>query len=104
MTTRFRIFRETVIDQALKRGGGILVCIRRIWWVLVQDRAHRVGSRFAMRSATARKHLVENRAERENIGTMIDGLPAHLLGRHIADRSHDDTRTGIDTPGRNVCL
>src|SRR6266516_2435323 len=98
MKTRFRSFFETVIDQAFKRGRDILVCIRKIWWVLFQDRAHRVGSRFAMKSATARKHLVENRAERENIGTMIDGLPANLLGRHIADRSHDDTRTGIDTP------
>src|SRR5438128_5168950 len=104
MKTRLGILFQTVINQPFKRRRDILVCIRKIWWVLFQNRAHRVGSRLAVKGATAGKHLVENCAERENIGTMIYGLPAHLLWRHIAHSSHDDSRTRVDTSGRNVCL
>ena len=55
-----------------------------------------------MKCALARDHLVENGAESKNIGAMINGFAAHLLGSHISRRSHDNPgesgRTGDSQP------
>ena len=57
--------------------------IRRI---LGQDRRHRVGGGLAFEGALAAEHLVEHRAKRKHVRAMIDREPAHLLGRHVAER------------------
>src|SRR5437588_9646834 len=57
-----------------------------------------------MERAAAGKHLVQNRAERKDVGTMIDSLPAYLFGRHVTHRAHHDTRASIDASRRYICL
>ena len=46
--------------------------------------------RFASECALPPQHFVKHHAEAENIATMAGFEPAHLLGRHVADGSHDD--------------
>ena len=48
------------------------------------DRAHRM-----FRAAASDEHVVEDQAERVDVGTLIDGLPSRLLGRHVLDRADD---------------
>ena len=47
-----------------------------------------------MERAASREHLVEDAAEREDVGAMIAALPANLFGRHVADRAEHDARFG----------
>ncbi len=63
--------------------------------LLLQDRRHRVGRRVPPERLPARKQLVEDRAEREDVRPVVDGQPAHLLGRHVADRPHHDARLRV---------
>ena len=70
----------------------------------LQDRAHRLGGRVAMERALARQHLVKNRAKREYVRSGIGRLALHLLGRHIAERSHDDAGLGSCRRRRQVRL
>ena len=50
------------------------------------QRLHRGGP---LEGAAAADHLVEDGAQRELVGAMVDGLAARLLGRHVARRAHD---------------
>jgi hypothetical protein len=47
-----------------------------------------------MKRATARHHLVQHDAEREDIGAWIAGIAAHLLRGHVADRAQYGTWLG----------
>ncbi len=40
-------------------------------------------------SARAGQHLVEHDAERPDVGALVDGLPARLLGRHVGRGAED---------------
>ena len=46
------------------------------------------------KSRTRRGHLVEHRAEGEEIGTRIEFFAGGLLGRHVGNRAHGRARTG----------
>src|SRR5215813_3445503 len=57
-----------------------------------------------MKRAPSRQHLVENRAERKNVGTMIYRFAAHLFGRHVANRTYDHAGICIDSASGNFTL
>ncbi len=50
-----------------------------------------------MEGAFAGQHFIENGSEAKDVGAIIDGLAAHLLGRHIAGGADD--HAGIGTVG-----
>ena len=56
--------------------------------IVMEDRAHQVCCGGAFERAAAGEHLVEDRAEGEDVGAVIDVLRAHLLGRHVRDGAH----------------
>ena len=72
--------------------------------LLAQDRRHRLRARLAREGPASRQHLVEHRAEREDVGARVGGLAAHLLGRHVADRSQDRARLRRARGGRRARL
>ena len=78
----------------------ILVRQREIGRVFPQDRGHRVRGGVAVERAVAREHLVEDRAEGEEVAAGVGRPSAHLLGRHVADRAEDDSRLGPSRRGR----
>jgi hypothetical protein len=57
---------------------------------VVEDLVHRVDGGVRLERALARHGLVEDAAEREDVRAVVDGLPLHLLRRHVADGSHHD--------------
>ena len=64
-------------------------------WILRQDRRHRVGGGFSLEGPLAAQHLVEHGAERKDVGAMVDGQAAHLLGRHVAERPEHGAGVGL---------
>ena len=56
--------------------------------------AHHLGHRVvAPRDPlTAGQHVVEDKAERVDVGAVIDSLALRLLGRHVLERAHDGTQ------------
>ena len=63
----------------------------------------RVGDRLAAERGAAGEHLVEHAAERPDVGALVDGLAARLLGTHVGGRAEDHAlaRAG-DRDGRRV--
>ena len=52
---------------------------------LAEDGVEGFG-RLSPERAPAGEHLVEDGAEREDVGSMVNGVPAHLLRGHVAHR------------------
>ena len=59
--------------------------------VVAQDRRQERRHGLALERAAAREHLVEHRAEREDVGARVDGLAARLLRRHVGGRAEHDS-------------
>ena len=93
---------EAVADDPLEAGRDVLVGDGELRRILLQDRRHRVRGRVAVEGALAREHLVEDRAEGEDVRARVGGLAAHLLGRHVAERAHDDAGLRARGRGREV--
>ncbi len=52
------------------------------------DRRQRLRRRAPLERALARRHLVQDRAERELVRSEVERPAARLLGRHVADGAH----------------
>src|SRR5205807_2190079 len=91
---------ERQILGRLKPVGGLLfqaAChnvpdgrrdrLRKLWRVLLEDRGHRFHFRVSMEEALASQKLMEDEAEIEDIGAVIQLLAANLLGRHVPRRA-----------------
>ena len=63
MKTRLRIFLQAVLHNALQRRRNIAIGLVQLRRIFLQNRAHRIRGRLAVKRALARDHLVENRAQ-----------------------------------------
>src|SRR5437660_12507815 len=104
MKSFFGTLFQTVTNEAFERGRYCFVRLGKIGWIFTQDRAHRLSHRVTAKSALPGKHLVENRAEGKDVGTMIRRLPFQLLRRHVTHCPHHHARISIDTPSRHIGL
>ena len=91
-------FLEASLQDALPGRSGQHTRRRDVGRILLEDRRHRFGGGVALERAASGEHLVEDAAQREDVGAMIAALPANLLGRHVTDRAEHDARFGR---GRN---
>ena len=65
-----------------------------------QDRGHRLRRIVAQKRMSARRQLVQDHAQREDVGPRIQRAPEHLLGGHVAGRAHPCA--GFGEQGRRV--
>ncbi len=88
-------FSRRPMHDAVKAGRNRTARAGKIRRIVVQHRRHRVGARIALKRPAAREHLVEHGSEAEDVGARVDRLPAHLLGRHVADGAEHGARSGL---------
>src|SRR6266508_2746594 len=98
-----RILLQTVHHDALERGIDLAVRLRQLRRVFLQNRIERFNRRLATKSTLTGKHLVKNRAQRENVRTMIQSLRSDLFRRHVSDRAHYHARICITLECWQVC-
>src|SRR5262252_4414980 len=67
--------------QARWRAGADL---GKRWWILIEDGRHRFGRRGLTEGLLAGDHLVKDGAEGEDVGAVVRGISANLLGGHVA--------------------
>jgi hypothetical protein len=87
-----RALLEAVADDALERGRDRPVRRQEVRRLFLEDCRHGVGGRVAAEGPAAREHLVEDRAEAEEVGSVVRGQAAELLGRHVPERPQDGPR------------
>ena len=65
-----------------------------------QDRGENVGHVVAGKRGPPGQHFVEHAAERPDVGALVDGLAARLLGAHVGGGAEDHARVR-HAPGRD---
>ena len=57
---------------------------------LVNNPVQRVNDGVAGERLSTSGSLIEEAAEREDVGALVDRFRLRLFGRHVADRAHHD--------------
>jgi hypothetical protein len=99
-----RILLDAVADDALEARRDLLVRDGEVRRLLLEDRGHRLARGVGLERAPSREHLVEDRAEGEDVGARVGGLALDLLRRHVAQRAHDDAGLGAGARRREIGL
>ncbi len=94
---------KRILDDALNGRRYCAIRFRQLRRIVFQDRAHGVGGGLPSKRPFAGEHLVENRAEAENVTAVGGFLPPHLFRRHVAHGAEHYARTG-GTTGRGERL
>ena len=94
MKTLIRIFLETAINNAQQTGRRSWRQLRNGSRFLVQDRGHGFRGRGLVKRLLSGDELIQDGAEREDVGAMVNIFRAHLLGRHVTDSSHHRASLG----------
>jgi hypothetical protein len=89
-----RVLLETPLEDAPEMVGQRHVELADRRWRVAQDRGDEISLRLALEGAAAGRHLVEDDAEGEDVGTVIGDAALHLLGRHVRDRPQHRARLG----------
>ena len=79
------IFRETPTHEGFKRRMNRGT---DPWRLFVQHGADGIGRGAAPKRCGAGQHLVQHRAEAEDVGPMVGAKAARLFRRHVAGRAH----------------
>ncbi len=80
---------ERLLEDRPERRGHRRVRFRERPGIAVQDGVEDDGLGVPLEGPVAGGHLVEHRAEREEVRARVGRQPARLLGRHVVDRAED---------------
>ena len=72
--------------------------------VAIQDRVEDDRRRLAREGQRAGRHLVEQRPEREDVGSRVGDLAARLLRRHVGNGAEHDARMAVSGVGGHRLL
>ena len=92
---------QAVAHHAVK-GRGHPISGGKIGRLVCQDRVEGFDRRVTFERPLAGEHLVEHGAKAEDIRPVIDALPPHLLGRHVAHRAEHEAGIGLGALGQSV--
>ncbi len=87
-----RIFCETPLDHPDEVGLGLGVERSDGRRIVLDDHRERLDGRRPLKGPVSRRHFVEDRPERKLVRAEVHGLPRGLLGGHVTDGPHHDTR------------
>src|SRR5262249_50629900 len=104
-----RLLFETAADDSCQQRRHVGHDRPKRGWFALEDRAAEIGSRSGSERAPSRKHLVEQRAERKQVGAMIPLRAPDLLRREVtqnvwrkARRRRFDGRRSASALGINI--
>src|ERR1035438_9623895 len=98
-----RFLFEAAAHDPLQGGRKILQRLRKRWWIFVQNGGQGFGPGGLLKGSSSGEHLVENDAERKDVGASVRGLSADLLRCHVAYRGqHMAGASLLDSSGRAV--
>src|SRR5207237_4298890 len=83
---------QAMPHDALESLGHADVELDEIRRIFFEDRVQRFDRCVAAERLTSGQHLVEDRAERENVGALIAAESADLFGRDVADGAEQTPR------------
>ena len=92
---------ERLLNDLLETRGKIRANGTRRHRFVVQDRRRDDRARGPSERRPARRHLVEDQAEREEIRARVERLAAQLLRRHVCHGAHGDAVAGQQGVGRS---
>ena len=97
---------ERALDHARERPRHVVAQLRDRPRRVLQYRGEDRQVRVALERPLAARHLVEQDAEREDVGAVVDRQPLRLLGRHVRDGPDDPPVLGdrLRLAGRAVAL
>src|SRR5262245_44289373 len=104
MKSVFRLLLQTTPQDLFQPRRDFHTQFAQIWRLFLQDRVHHFDGRIAMEGALSGEHFVKDHTEGEDVRAMIRLLSAHLLRRHVTDRTHDHARIGDMFLGRRVLV
>ena len=87
---------EHAVDDRTESGDLVRIARSRCRRI-AQNRRHRLGRIVAEKRMAAGRELVQDHAEREDIGARIERGAEHLLGRHVGRCA--DPRAGVGEDG-----
>ena len=90
MEALLRILLDAAANHSLQSQRHVRRKLRNGWRFFVQNGADCVGFGGPLKRSLSHDHLIEDCAESENVGAMVDHLSADLLWRHVAHGSHRD--------------
>src|SRR6202011_549670 len=86
-----RVLFEAMTDDAIELGGQARIDLPKRRRIVPQNGSHRVDRRSSIESGPARRHLVENTSEGEDVRARVGAVCANLLGSHVSNRSQNDS-------------
>ena len=84
-------------DDAIQIRRQVAPGLRKARRIRFQNRAHRLDRGVGLERLLPAEHLVEDEAEREDVGTVIDRMRADLLGRHVGRGAEHHAGLGLVT-------
>ena len=75
-------------DDPLELGQRAVLGAHQRLWVAVQDGIDHAAVRRGSKGRPARRHLVEDDAEGEEVAAFVEGPPQRLLRRHVSGGAH----------------
>ena len=89
-----RVLVHQADDDRLQPGGDLGVDVAERPGLVVADATEHGQRRLGPERRMARTHGVERAAQAEEVGAMVGGLAAGLLGRHVVRRAGHDAAVG----------
>ena len=94
LVAQLAVFLQSAVDDVFELGRQVRVQPDRRQRRTVHDRVKDHSGSFSAKRHGAGGHFVQHDAKRKQVGTRIERLAAHLLGRHVSHGAQRRSRTG----------